>query len=793
MFLYIYDALFMGIVLTCILGISLTLQYFLPKVRYCVLFCYVPLVFIIPFFIEHFIPLGRPTWIFIPMLLVSAYMIRRRGYSLLSESVLWYFMIGFLFSLIFRFQNPNLECNIEKTADHAFLIDCSHGELLPPEDCWVKGAHLDMYYYFQYYVAAWMSRGLMVSTGACCNIGLCLVIGFGTAAVGSAVRFLALAPGELLVEKLIGTGWWAVVSREFWKAWDEGVYGTARLLLVMMYRFPGVAWRLLARAWAAPSTAGFLAVMFCIAGANGAVIFVPFMVTHYSYWDPLMFNGFFDNPTIEHRNDVLPFGLWFMNTFGFSPTFTPFEYYAHTIVLGDFHPSLSSLYLLGAFLLAICVAEREPHRSPTDRACFTLGVLLTASCIILNSWILPLNGLLFLSWVICRQLNKKRDSLKEIIGTSLGAGLLIFPFLSHFVAGEQNYRLTLDWGYVDIPLINWLMEFYPAVLMLGLGMILVFRGLARLGILLMIVLFAAYQYSGLATRLGDYYWIPDVLPLFVFALICCVAKMHGGLARYFVIAGVFFLLFTRYIHVDDYMGAEYNTSLKWWPWAYSFVMILGIGVLWRSWVYRVGMLLPALIVIVPYLYIITPMTIWNERIGFGKLDGSYFVRRDVVYNAMLDYLVTLPKGIMVEGVGNDDPQGPPMVQLFTQHYSLGGWIQHELVWRTVDRRDLERLAMERMDLYQAKLTDPRDWLLSHDVDYMVWILPDDLRDDNKGLTYWAKINDQIKSSYRFVDFSDPHLLPQDRRPVGVWVRRDYPTPLATELHPVMTTSVPSTP
>jgi len=608
------------------------------------------------FIFEHFIGLGRPTWLYFPCLLASLYFIHRRGFSILKESSLWFFLIGFTVAFLWRFNLPDLLPFIERIADHTFIIDYSRGERLPPEDVWLKGAHIDMYYTFQYYAAAWISRALGASTGAAYNLGFCMLIGLASAGVGGGIR---------------------AITRS--------------------------------------NLASVIALIGVLLGGNGASMVVPFMTKAFSYWDSMLFIGVYAVPS---RTDMTPFGSWLVNFIGPCTINVPMEYYAHTIVLGDYHPSLSSFLFLSMLILAIGLAENEPVGSPLDTACVALACTTPFYLLVANAWIAPLHLIAVAGWLIYRFFRGKRNNPRTLFCCFLVPLCLIYPFLCYFCVSSLNYHLSLQWTSLHIPILNWVLVMAPS-----LGM----------------------------------------------ALICIILAFSQRLAIYAASCAVFFFAFSFFFHIDDYLGGIYNTSLKWWPWAFSLVMLLGFAVAWKNRIARIFAVILTLLPVAGYLCMIGPEWWYSGKGHMGRLDGSAYLRDDAEQGFLLDYLNSLPRGVLLQSCPNNDPEGVTTFAQFTPHYSLGGSDDHERIWRGYWRPDFQHFDEEKLQFYQNKLSDPRQWLLDHGADYVLWFEPDNIRDNNAGLTYWPAINEHLKGAYVWHSFVFPDAQPPIH-PVGVWVR-----------------------
>jgi YYY domain-containing protein len=111
----------------------------------------------------------------IPFLLLLAYHIRYRHYSLDELKSEWHwgllFLICFFLMLDVRFVNPTISF-AEKFMDHAFLASVIRSPVVPPLDPWFGGGTLNVYYYLGY----WLFGCLAIVSGVPSNIAFNLAL-----------------------------------------------------------------------------------------------------------------------------------------------------------------------------------------------------------------------------------------------------------------------------------------------------------------------------------------------------------------------------------------------------------------------------------------------------------------------------------------------------------------------------------------------------------------------------------------------------------------------------------------
>src|SRR5579871_6828426 len=113
-------------------------------------------LFVVLFWLEHFVGLGQPHWLYPFTTGLSLWLIARDRAFLRSrwrtEAV---FAGAFLYALAWRYAFPNIDASSEKITDLSFVANYLPGTRLPPIDRWLPPSRFDIYYALQHYAAAW--------------------------------------------------------------------------------------------------------------------------------------------------------------------------------------------------------------------------------------------------------------------------------------------------------------------------------------------------------------------------------------------------------------------------------------------------------------------------------------------------------------------------------------------------------------------------------------------------------------------------------------------------------------
>jgi uncharacterized membrane protein len=461
-----------------------------------------------------------------------------------------------------------------------------------------------------------------------------------------------------------------------------------------------------------PRTA-LVTVAFAL-GGTGAVIPVHFMVDRPELHASMRFIG--DTATYEHVETA--FGRSLLETSGLphqpAPKL-PSETFAYMTALGDYHPPLSGFYLLSLAFFCIALVER-------DKAIGAAQAVLAATiplCAIANAWTLPLQTVLVVTWVMYRVWHGR-----PVAWPMLAAGLIIamslsYPFLGPFAyrAMDYNVRLRLVPAAEHTPLL--------------LGLIVLWPILAAIGVLLI---------SGWRER-----WL------------LWAAGMWMAL-----------LLFSEIAYVDDvYQGiySRFNTTLKWWPWIQAGALLQagahGFHTVSRSLRWAAAIILSTVSV---YAFDLGNVLIRAPKSDFGRLDGMAWITNDQIERAILDFLTSAPRGIVLQRLEAGAFTPAPAIALFAGQQAFLGWPEHEKLWRG-QRADVAIRDAEVKRFYAGEMPESAEWLLQNDIAYVLW-----LKSEN-GLPRgtFDRIDGYLHPAY----FWQEYYRANDFR-VGVWIRRKVP-------------------
>ena len=626
-----------AILITALLGLGLASQRIWPEVPFCLHFCFAPLAFTAClFFLEHFLPLGQPKWLWIPGMVLSGWLIRTASPTWSKEPVLWYFFLGFSYCFLWRYTFPDIYPFSDRLNDHVHLMTYSAGGRLPAEDVWMKGNLSNCYYIFQYYAAGLIHRFLGSGPGLTFHLGYCAIIGLTTAAFGAAAQVAA---------KSIKAGWFACIC--------------------------------------------------LILGGNGATLVTPFM--NGAPPSPLAAERFIGSYAMPADPEYkTAFGSWLVHLIGPSKVDAPMEYFSYAIYIGDYHPPLSCFFLMALAVLAIVVAEGAVPGSLTEKFCVVGAISTPCFMLISSTMTVPFQGFLILGWLIYRWLIGRRDSWQFLLLVGIALMSLIFPYFSQFAYQSGNYTAHFQLMTERPPFLNWVLVMLPGILL----------------------------------------WI------------CCLwAARTQALARLVVVVGFISLIVTYFFEIfNGYTGIYeiYDTTMKWWPWVFTFLIMMGLICIWPYRNLRVIVIPFFVLTILANSYIMGAYWWTTPKDHLGRLDGYAWFTDVPHQEAIYEQLQTLPKGVVLESAPDSGSAAITLAQ-FSGHYSLGGWTFFELFWRG-NRQDIVQLEQNRDKFYNGKLDNAASWLrgiVPGGVDYIVWLN----RDNDRGLDIWPKINDAIKDDY----------------------------------------------
>jgi len=383
----------------------------------------------------------------------------------------------------------------------------------------------------------------------------------------------------------------------------------------------------------------------------------------------------------------------------------PGEPFSYSIYLGDYHPTLSGYYVVLVALLALTYYNRDKlgRYLAIAGACFSWTIVS-------DPWNLPLELLALVAWCLfnIRDLITGNKLLCLVAG-GLGGYISIYPYFRYFGVNSGDFNTKLEFVRWDAhtPPLLFLLFLLPPI---GLSIVALFSQdkttiwLGRLGILLLLF--------------GEFFYIHDV---------------YSG------------------------MFGRFNTSLKWWPWISTIILLtLGVRLLAnpRKWIW-----IPALILIAyPISFTFDLGSTWwqTHKDHAGLLDGKSYLVNDET-RGLFSYLKAMPKAVTMENPEGESFWNQSAMSLFAGQPCYLGWMGHEMLWRGYSP-DI-RYRYDKMKLfYSGDMPGAADWLKGQDIQYVLWFKTQDQEPN------WAKINTAINGAYRWHDtFShDKH--------VGLWIR-----------------------
>ena len=445
-------------------------------------------------------------------------------------------------------------------------------------------------------------------------------------------------------------------------------------------------------------------------GGTGATIPSQFMFKDPQPYSSMRFIGDMARPQMVDT----PFGHWLVDQAQVPDSEVvklPSETFAYLTYLGDYHPPLSGFYLLMLALLCIALVEAGTHAGAAQ-------ALLAATiplCAIANGWTLPLQGLLVATWIAYRATTRR-----PLAWRALGLGLLVtstlcYPFLSSYAYRVADYGITfkLVAPGAHIP---WL-----------LGAILLY-------------------------------------PLFVAIVLPLIFETERPWLLWSSILWLCLFLISEVVVVDDtYSGIydRFNTTLKWWPWIQAAALLVAgsYGLRAPSRVYRYATF--AVLLAVCAFGIDLARILQGPKPEFARLSGDGAITSDNIEKAILAFLETQPRSIVLQRLETGAFTPAPALTLFAGHQAFMGWTAHENLWRGL-RADVGIRERQVSKFYAGEMPDAMQWLLENRVEFVLW-----LKSEIKVPTgTFEKIDEQISPAFYWQEY----YRAGDFR-VGFWSRR----------------------
>jgi uncharacterized membrane protein len=638
------------------------------------------LVVLALFFVEHFIGLGSLYWLMPPLVLLGGWLLwkKLRGERdktfLEAEAV---FVLALLYGLFWRWSYPDISPASEKITDLYFISNYYPGFTLPPPDNWYPPQVFDHYYALQHYAAALLGRLFGLQIGVTYNLAFVLLMALP----------LTLA--------------WSLSARY--------IQTTAlRILLLCSLAFGGTGLGpLLHLAMQAPVTTQAMNE----SGQTSASLSKEqhawtIIINNVRFIGEVIDRGFQDN---SDSGTMLASILFPAVPEGPDPPMVlPAENYGYHFFLGDYHPPIGGFLLL---LLALATMA-SVDQSRQQRLGQGIVALTVPAMLVTNAWLLPLQVLLILAWLLLRWTQKRELHWAWLFGGAVLGSLLIQPFLQGFSSAAPGMSVKLVTAAQHTPPSRFLALHWPFLL------------------LALLALFEPRQ-----------------------------RRLALGMAGTWLVL----LLLPEFIYMDDVTAAQYErtkTTMKWWGWVHTGMLIsigalcLGSSVKWLRWS-TVALLLVLNIIVIDLAHF------WfhSGRYQQGELNGHAWYTQDPVNRQMFEYLQAAPPGIVLESLPDNAYMNSSIHAIFNGKQALLGWPSHLMTWHgDVPRVWLLKEEIERF--YRGELDDPLGWLASHDVRYIVFGPMDDQR-------YFNAINDNIGLGYTWHAYSR-----NSGRQTGIWVKQE---------------------
>jgi Uncharacterized membrane protein (DUF2298) len=392
----------------------------------------------------------------------------------------------FLYAMLFRYSNPNIDASSEKIADLSFICSYYTGATIPVPDAWLHPYLSTQYYSFQHYGAALMGRALVLPPGEAYNLAFCSIVALAGTAFSGAV-FLA--------------------ARRWW----------VRALVVTSF----------------------------VIGGSGVTLLVHATETKVNPWTAMRFIGSapMDKPPLGPWLKAYNLRYGIPASLG-KPMDLPGEEFSYVTYLGDYHAPLSGYSLLGLCAMAMMLWTRLR----LARYGFIAGCTLTWT-VLANTWILPLQGLLVLAWLFANGPDWRR-LIPAVAGGAAAVWLAAWVYLSAFTTAAADYGTTIrmvPWKEHTPPLL-FALYMLPTLALIALGLSSGSPRGRRLGILwLTLLVLTEYfyvddVYSGMYDRFNTTLkWWPWVMAGTLMTLGPVV--LEGSARRWVRAAGVLFCLY----------------------------------------------------------------------------------------------------------------------------------------------------------------------------------------------------------------------------------------------------------
>lgn len=385
------------------------------------------LICLVLFFIEHFIGLGRLTWVWPITTLISVTLLYRQRVQRV-EPGFWraegVFYLAFFYVFAWKFAFPTIYPSSERVTDLYFIANYLDGSRLPPLDHWYPPHVFDFYYAFQHYAAALMGRLFGLDPGHTYNIAFSLLMALPITLAWEFIgRYVQRLPAKWLLMLVLvsgGTGisplTHLIIHHQKTLAQDK-IEADASERVLTSQRFSGIL---------------------------DQSVNTPLGEALFPHLKPE------DKPTPD-----------------FEPRELQMESFGYQIFLGDYHPPLGGYFLLLLALALMGAIEAQ--------AVGRLGQALLAATIpvvlVTNTWVFPLHGILILGWIGYRYWRKNPPDWVWLVGGGVAALALVYPFLTDFAVNAQNTPIRFTATIDHTPLSRFIAQHWPLLVLMVLAMI----------------------------------------------------------------------------------------------------------------------------------------------------------------------------------------------------------------------------------------------------------------------------------------------------------------------------------
>ena len=369
------------------------------------------------------------------------------------------------------------------------------------------------------------------------------------------------------------------------------------------------------------------------------------------------------------------------------------EAFSQMLVSGQYHPPLTGILLLA--FAALLMGAQEAGAVGRQRALHHGLLAATVPMgMIGNAWIVPLQVVLVVGWLIYRSWSGERNHwLAAGAGGAIALGLCS-PHLIAFVFRET-------------------------------GM-------------------APWEVVRSDERTSFWHWILNFWPVIVLLMLSAMSRGRSGLVLFFALVWVGMLGLTELVFIDDGPAGLWDRSHSidnWWPWISTGILLtVGARNLGSpSKICRWGTVCVLLVLCsqgwdMARIYLETP------KPSAMRLEGSHWIAGVPATKNLVQALRIRPDGIALEsGHPRDNPEVTAL-STFGHKISFVGWSEQEAQWRNSSPVVGKRLE-ETQAFYKNELPDALEWLITNDIRYVLF-----LQRDN-GDDRFTILRDKIKEHY----------------------------------------------